>query len=839
MSALFFGEFLYQFLCENKVILSIIAFVGFFIITFILKWICQVTRKLSIIFSMIFFMFYCIGIYRCGIFFNEISNIDRELTDQEKVIVSGKVAKIEAGKNSKKVYLSDGEILFRNKKLTFGKTILIIQDKIIDKYQNKNSYQNKNNYQNSKNNQNYDNQAENSLFNVKIGNVISAEATYSKLTIPTNDGGFDEKSYYHSLGIFTKFITQPDNVKIVKRRYYFINQTLYQIKNYATKRINSLCNSKYAAVYVGMLLGDKTDIDEETNNLYKLAGISHLLAISGLHISAIGMLIFKLMRKKLGYYSAGTISIIIVNLYGIMTGNSISARRAVIMFSINIIAAMLGRTYDIWTAISGAFVLLIFENPYCIQNSGLILSFSAIVALILLYDSVIRFLRVKNKLLKALLSGISVNIFTKPVIISYYFEFPLYSSLVNVIVIPLSGTVLVLGFLGLGVSYLNFYVGHIILKCGCYILKLYEVVSEFSLKLPFSNIIVGKPSTLRIILYYGIMLTSIIIMKLILYFENKMKTKNHGKQKYLHKGINEDEKEEYEFYHIRYTKRFACILIGFILLFIAIQRKDKEMGVKVIDVGQGDSIFIQTDMGETFLLDAGSSSKNEISKYCILPFLKANGVRQLNYLIMSHSDEDHINGMMDLLNYKVNGKNYVKNFIVPQISKELEDENYLQLIKTAVDNNIPVIKAFEGFKIAADHFEMTCLNPLNNNLYSDKNDSSLVFSLKIEETRMLLMADISENCENLLINKEMIENADIVKVAHHGANTASSEKMLQKINPRVALISCALRNRYGHPGKETIERLVNHKTEIFYTMRSGQINVYFRKKAFSVETFLD
>lgn len=797
MSALFFGELIYQYLCEKLEVLILIGVIASIVGAIFFKKVCKSRINMLLFVIVLFLVSYFIGIYRCTAMKCEISNIKNGLTEGQKVTLKGKIYKIEKEGTGNKIYLEKC-MAFDNKiSIHFSKTMIHLKDS----------------------------ESEDEL-KLRIGNEITLKAQYESLALPTNDGGFNEKEYYYSIGIFTKFQSSSDHVKIIDpNQYSYIKNTLAIIKEHTGERIDSLCGKKYAAIYKGMILGDKGDIDERTNTLYKLAGIAHLLAISGLHISAVGMFVFKMLRKRLGYYSSGIMSINIVFLYGVMTGNSISTRRAVIMFMINLIAVMFGRTYDIITSMSFAYLIMTMDNPYVIHNSGFILSFGAILSLILLYDTLVRFLRIKKKFLKALISGISVNVCTRPVIVQYYYEFPLYSSIVNMIVIPLSGMVLAFGFLGIFVSCINMFLGRIIISCGCIILKLYEYITELVIRLPFANIIVGIYSYKRMLIYYVVLILFIVVMKVRLFYEMQKK-KQH-------------ENEDIEFYYVRYSKRVGCFIMIAVFLLLSLYRQRPERTVKIIDVGQGDSIFIQNNNGKTFLIDAGSSSKSKICKYCILPFLKSNGIRQIDYLIMTHSDQDHVNGMLDLLNYEVNGQNYVKNFVMPDINNTLVDEQYKELFECAAKNKIQIIKATDGLNIGTGNLRLKCINPLSGISYSDKNDCCLTFILEINDFRMLLTGDISQTTEDLLIRNQRISKVDVLKVAHHGSNASSSTALLEVARPEIAAISCGLHNRYGHPGKHTIERLERIHAGIYYTMKSGQISIYIKKKGFVVETFMN
>lgn len=287
--------------------------------------------------------------------------------------------------------------------------------------------------------------------NVKLGNRIVVNGELIQFEQARNYGNFDSRKYYMSIGIYGK--VNADKIEVIDNKQDVVRERLNQLRCDIVNKLKRICDVsncggnilKYIfsvfkekdSIFSAILLGEKTELDTEIKDLYSISGISHILAISGLHISFIGMFVYKLLRKRFKFAFSAGISILLVVAFGIMSGMGIATIRAVVMFGLKLIGEVLGRIYDYITAISFAGIILMLWNPFVIFNSGFQMSFAAIIAITLIWPVICNILQIntKSKLKKSLLFGINIGIVMNPIIAFNYYQLPTYSFLLNIVVV--------------------------------------------------------------------------------------------------------------------------------------------------------------------------------------------------------------------------------------------------------------------------------------------------------------------------------------------------------------------------------------------------------------------
>ena len=216
----------------------------------------------------------------------------------------------------------------------------------------------------------------------------------------------------------------------------------------------------------------------------------------------------------------------------------------------------------------------------------------------------------------------------------------------------------------------------------------------------------------------------------------------------------------------------------------------------MLDVGQGDCLFWELPEGTTFLSDGGSTSVSDVGNYRIVPFLKARGVHKIDYLLISHMDQDHINGIKEVLE---DGSIQVEQALLPGLQRK--DDAYLEMEALLKNANVEKHCLNSGDLATQGDYSMRCLWPPVEGQMDDRNKMSLVMEVEYGAFRMLLTGDIDEQAERQLAATGQLETVDILKVAHHGSRYSSSSEFLAQATPAVSLISCSATNRYGHPKK--------------------------------------
>lgn len=642
----------------------------------------------------------------------------------------------------------------------------------------------------------------------RIGNQITVQGTLQKFKRATNPGQFNEENYYKALNIDFKLISK--RIIITDKDHSVYASFLEDLKRRLINVYEDILEEREAGTLTAMLLGEKYLLEDEVKQLYQENGISHVLAISGLHVSLIGMSIFWLLRKcKRSIITATSITILFVYSYGIMTNFSVSTNRAVVMMIVLLLATPFGKTYDMLSATALSAFLILLQNPFQLMNAGFLLSFLAVIGIAVLFPSLKRLFPGDNKLKAAVLLSSSAMIATTPAVLVYFYQFPIYGILTNLIILPfvtvLTLTSLAAGFLGI----LSADIGVFVIGGANYILKLYDLVCEKVRLLPYHLTNVGKPSPLLIAL-------SFLLIVLFIWLSNK--------------------------YHKKYL---IVILLLSQLIFFRPIRQDN-LRITLLDVGQGDAIYMESRMGTSFLVDGGSTNVSKVGTYRIVPFLKVLGKDKLDYIILTHTDQDHINGVVELLRQNLFP---VGCLILPVIMDK--DEAYLTLEALAQEKGIGLQYMKAGDFIKEGLLQITCLHPSFEDAGLTSNAGSMVLSVTYGEFDMLLTGDLEKEGEKRLLtrllNKEYFKelgispviDIDVLKVAHHGSKYSTTEDFLKLVRPEYALISCSKTNRYGHPHQELLNRLELVDSQVEITYETGAITIWTDGERMRVERYIN
>lgn len=665
--------------------------------------------------------------------------------------------------------------------------------------------------------------------NVKIGNIIKVRGKLRQFEEAANKGNFDSRKYYLSLGFYGKI--EAGTIEVINSDYSGIRQGLYELRMEIIERLEKLCSDNNGIFSIinnkngiigAIILGDKTDLDSDIKELYSVSGIAHILAISGLHISFIGMAIYRLLRRRFRFLFSAAVSIPVVLSFGIMSGFGISTSRAIIMFILKIIGEVLGRKYDAITAISLAGLVLLVQNPFVVCNSGFQMSFGAIIAIVLILPIVEEILNTDNKIIKVISANFTISLVMNPILAWNYYELPTFSFLLNIVVVPLMSVVIVSSIAGIFCSCIMFGFGKVVIFPGCGILELYTFLCNIINKSSVASIVVGQPKVTIIIVYYAILLVVLFGLKNIRTKYTRAEKERNIIKKETGLVLEKKAKKERRIKGQNVKLRLACI-VGFLLLNCLIYYiPNQGFYITFINVGQGDGILIHGDNGTKVMVDGGSTSEKQVAKNCIVPYLKAEGIGTIDYSIITHTDKDHISGILEILENNNSNRIRIKNLVMPDIN--MKDDTYNELIEKAKLKKINVLYIKKGDTLSLGKTKIKCIYPETTTTASDKNDYCTVLSVKNKTSKILLTGDISKEIEEK-IKDDIEENYTVLKVAHHGSNYSSSEKFLKKVNPKYSIISVGKNNSYGHPGNETMERLRKQGGVIYRTDEKGGITI--------------
>lgn len=640
--------------------------------------------------------------------------------------------------------------------------------------------------------------------NYPVGTDLSLSGTIYPTEEPTNPGQFNSRLYYAGKGISYTFYAE--RAEILALHSSPVQDALLALQKRLGEVYEQVLNEQDNQLLQAMVLGRKEGLDAEVKELYQRNGISHLLAISGLHLSMVGMGLYRLLRKLTGSYAAAGIpSVCFLAAYGWMTGASISTVRAALMCGMVILADLIGRTYDMLTGIGVSALILMLTNPLSARQSAFLLSYGAVLAIALLVPVWRLYKKHFGPVWQSLSVSLSVLSVTFPILLCTFCEYPLYSTLLNLLVIPLMSILMVCGLLcgGLGLVCLP---AARLCAIPCHlILAVYEWTGRKCLLLPGSLLTIGCPSGWKILLYYGILAAGLIL----LYKEKRRKKYWRGKEAFS------PEK--------RILAAALCPLI--LCAGLLCVRISGGLEICMLDVGQGDSVFLKMPDGTTCLYDGGSSNVKNVGAYRLLPFLKWSGVRELDYILISHMDRDHISGLEELAEEsKSSGGLQIGCAVLPKLA--VKDEAYEEMEAVFQDAGIQILYMGAGDRMQGGEFSFTCLWPERETRSEDRNDLSMVLLAEYRDFQMLLTGDIGKETERSLVFLGCLKEVEILKTAHHGSRHSSAELFLDQIRPMVSLISCSASNPYGHPGEETLERLRDAGSQIFITKDAGAIRIW-------------
>lgn len=838
----------------------------------------EINNKLRIVYIILSLLcalvFFVTGAIRYNVYLGDRNYIDR-IEEGENVTFQGRLAKKE--KKTTSYYLYFNNIITNDQVFDSNETIILQSDSD----------------------------------DLPIGSTIVVDGKKEKWNVARNEGNFDEKSYYNSVGSLMKV---KGTFEVKEEPLLGVGEFFYCVRENIKQAYISNLPGEEAGIISAMVLGDKSELDSDTKDLFKLSGLAHILAISGLHISIVGMSIYRLLRKRgTPFGVAGVVSFVLVILYGILTFGGVSTIRAIVMFLIMILADILGEGYDSLSAIGTSMIYVLIMYPYTVNSAGFVFSFGAVIGiavvvnpLVSLYDRYCRmrylyqgrnhinkvdnkvgvfyngtFLSrficgfkagssnpdghrdggckrneskigeckaseprnisckasgyktsIKERMCKAVLGGILIQLVTLPIVCTFYYEIPTYVVLLNCLVIPLLGVLLgtslaggiavALGGLLLcdvfvaGTSYGSDFVSEVVFNGGIieylgnplgrfvellgegilwishFIVYLYEMLAYYSLQLPMARIVTGVPDISKVILYYLMLL---LVSRYMLYkyedmeaaFEKKEnQLYNSNSMKMFERNENFAMSSNYDekmcsgvimskiFYAISgFIRDKRCLIICGVMLsasviFITSNHNYDDFEMDMVDVGQGDGILVVGD--DNYFFDGGSTDVKNVGTYRILPFLKYKGIAHIDYWFVSHVDSDHISGLIEALDAGYS----ISNIVVDKYM--LDEDNYRDIENLANDNDVNVIVMKKGDVVAEDNLKLLCVFAGSDEI-DDINGNSLgILGEYIEEDRSVkffIGGDMTVDSEKCLLKDASAETGYCIR----GEQTTGYEEL--------------------------------------------------------------
>lgn len=578
------------------------------------------------------------------------------------------------------------------------------------------------------------------FFKEKV-NIGSSVIVKGKLVSPKNNTVpylFNYKKYLYNKRVY--YTLKIDSIKILNEN----SNPFIKLKNRVIKHVNSYKDSTYLYAFI---LGKTELISDEVLTSYRENGISHLFALSGLHVSIFSsILLFILKKLRFKEILNYVLIFIFLLLFSFITGFSPSILRATLLFfllSINKVFYLNIRTLDILYLV---FIILVIINPFIIYNLSFILSFTAAFFLIFSSD----LLKGKNYFVSLFKVSLLSYFASLPLSIYYFGYTNLLGTILNLVFVPL------VSFVVFPLTLLTFIIS-----------KFYSILNITTNLLESLSLLFNK---FKIIIYFpriNLIFVFIYLSILMLY--------------------------------IKFKKKICLYLIIVLLIFFKIRPyMDNNTYIYYIDVGQGDSILVVTPhLKKTILIDTGGivsfneNYKSNIVKNKTIPFFRRIGINKVDYLFLTHGDYDHAGETSELLSNFCVKKVFINKGNINNIEKKINNKEVLTLKNFVIDN----IK----------------VNSLNNNVFNNENDDSTILLFNIYDYKFLFMGDASIKTEEYLLNNYILPNVDILKVGHHGSYTSTSTDFINVIKPKYSVISVGENNMYKHPNKSVLDILDNTK----------------------------
>ena len=623
----------------------------------------------------------------------------------------------------------------------------------------------------------------------EIGTFLGAAGKLKEIQGPTNPGQFD-RAFYCKVQKIGFSMARPE-ITVLGRRNNPVREMIARVREFVIARIEEVYPEDVRGPAAAMLAGERSLLTDEDTAWYRMGGISHMLAISGLHITVLAMGLYRLLTfLHLDYRAAAAVSTVFISFFAVMTGMSAATVRAVIMFVFLMGGKLAKRTYDLPTAAAFAAILLLLENPWYLLYSGFVLSFGAVLCLYI-FTQRSRFA-----------GGVILALVMMPAVLVCYSEIPLLGVLVNLVVVPLLPVILVSGGAGL-------LGGGVFALPASVLLRLVRRLLMLCSRVPYASLILGRPSWLQIALYAAGLLV-------FLFFYQRYRTKK---------------------------RRFLLLLAIPLLVFILGFKPRNGIRLTFLDVGQGDACVAELPGGENILTDGGSSTAYEVGNERILPFLKYEGIRRLDYIFVTHLDTDHTSGVTELLTAVRDKTTSLTVGCVALPYLKETDEAYLAMARLAEEAGARVVRvrAGDGFIFGKDAaVSILGPDPEAETVPADKNAQSIVYRLTYGDFDALMTGDVEGAGEEALTGRLAGERADyeVLKVAHHGSGYSTSEEFLSIVKPRISVISVGAGNSYGHPAEALLGRLEKASGQVLRTDRSGAVTVSSDGKSVRIRTML-
>ncbi|MDR3000151.1 MAG: DNA internalization-related competence protein ComEC/Rec2 [Fibromonadaceae bacterium] len=629
------------------------------------------------------------------------------------------------------------------------------------------------------------------------GDSIFWQAKWFPATPPTVPGTFNGPEWMRSQGY--RASGSMESVQILGSKFSF-QRFSFLIKQKAEQRFSRFYERPETALLMGLLLGDRSGISEALQNDFRRTGLVHVLSISGYHVVMLaGMLTLFLRSLRLPRKFSQILSIILMCIYAPITGGSAAVWRAVLMFCIMECGSLFQKTSSSINALGVALIFILLFDPEQAFNAGFQLSAAATLGILLGQ-------RVKLPSFHGKIGGffssfivepsfitLCATLSTLPLLVFHFQAFSPISWLGNLVVVPLVG-------LGMQAGVLSFagihpFICQIFADSGSVLLRSASIITAFLAENPYASYTVG-PWPLSLLFAVSIL---VVLLPFI-------------------RGQNP------------WGRRIVIFCLLFCSCFFVGAEIKKHLfpswSATFLDIGQGDSILLKSPGGRFYLIDTGPPRKRSVARDKIIPFFRSQGISKIDAIIISHPHLDHYGNAADIL------KEFpVRELWTTTCARSSPDSAWQAILKVAELQGVKIKSLHKGLNIkeelllSKNEWNLTVLYPDSSMCEEHQNNNSIVLRASGLGQSLLLMGDLEKQGEMALLPLDI--KSDVLKLGHHGSRTSSTREFLERVEPKLAIISAGQRNRYRHPSAEVLKRLDSLGVKHYGTHEKGSIKVEF------------
>jgi len=613
----------------------------------------------------------------------------------------------------------------------------------------------------------------------KYGDIVSFNTKFTKPESAKNFGEFDLRIYLMTKGIklsgYTKSAVIIDN----KTSPFNPQDMAYKIKSFISENIDKQYFTPERGLVKGILIGDTSGLDDETNEAFRNSGLSHVVAVSGMHLTIIVMIamgIFGLFRVKMRY-TVLFIYLGIIWLFVLIVGAGVSVLRAAFMTSLFFISKLLRKQDDSLTSLALSVLIILIISPSAFFDIGFRLSVGATLTILIYTKPIEEKLGIFPKRIRQIIAvSCSSQIGIIPILMLHFGTVPVLSVFTNLLIAPLAPLIMGIGTLGVILSPIP-YLSSILVFLTSVTAKAFIYIAKVYSSLPFATITLFNINILNTLIYalFSIALYNFLV-----------KEKARG---------------------LVLTNLATSVLVIAVICNVFYDTAN----VTFLNVGNGDCALIKAGSNE-ILIDSGGDTRRDVANNTVIPYLKRQGIKKIDVALLTHYHYDHGGAFVTLIK-----EGYIKKIILPNgvYISELKEE----IEEAAKQNNTEVLYINDTDTVKIN--EYTRIEAINAQTGNDEN-SGMVYSFAYGKKKVLFTGDVTENGENKIVKENRDLSCDILKVSHHGSKASTSDKFLNVATPKVAVITCG-KNSFGHPSDEVLKKLLDKSIYTYRTDLNGTI----------------